>query len=91
MYGDVSRCEGVCQNRGDSCTSLWEGWQLCAGDPGPGRFLEPRASYNQLDVVKEEDEQCGSSLSLFIFAVLGIMTSRDGLDEQDNFPGVFCF
>lgn len=57
----------------------------------PGVFLEPRAGYNQLDVIEEEDKQRGSLLSLFIFAVLGIMTSTDGLDEQVIFPGDFCF
>lgn len=57
----------------------------------PRARLDPRAGYNQLDVVEEEDERCGSFLSLFIFAVLGIMTSRDGLDQQHVFPGGFCF
>ena len=57
----------------------------------PRACLDPRAGYNQLDVVDEEDEQCGSLLSLFIFAVLGVMTSRDDLDQQHVFPGGFCF
>lgn len=57
----------------------------------PRACLDPTAGYKQLDVVEEEDEQCDSLLSLFIFAVLGIMTSRDSLDQQHVLPGVFCF
>lgn len=53
---------------------------------------EPRAGYNHLDVVGEEDEPCGSSLSLFMFAVLGEMrSSRDTLNQQHVFPGMFLF
>lgn len=33
------------------------------------------------DVADEKDEQRGVSLSPFVFAVLGVMTSRDDLDQ----------
>jgi len=78
------------EQRGQFCHSLGE----LAAMPRPSQpraCLHPRAGYNHLDVAEEEDEQCSSSLSLFIFAALSVMTSRDELDQQHVFPGGFVF